>query len=209
MDNVFLYKENGDDRDCVKYIKSSPFRFECDHYFGGINLSGACFSGAGWASYEDIQTILTQDEYQRLIDFDKEISNLGYGIKKHDERYQRGIKLCAEIQPIYDRLLSDKNQELFNNIQQEEREYLINKYNLTDTDIDYIFDNYGLEYRDRAIISFIFDDVETAAEEEAYQLGYVTKENERYFDYEKFGQDLLENDNYLELYDGRIVCLNY
>ena len=30
-----------------------------------------------------------------------------------------------------------------------------------------------------------------------------------YFDYEKFGEDLLEDENYFELSDGRVVTLNY
>ena len=208
---VFLYKENNEDedRDCIKYIEPKPMRFECNHYFGGVNLSGACFSGGEWANYENIQTVLTQNEYQQLINFNKDIQELGMGITKGDERYQKGVKLCEDIQPIYDKLLSDENQKLFETIQQEEREFLNNEYNLSDEDIDYIFDNYGLDYRDRAVISVVFDDIESAAEEEADQLGYVTKENERYFDYEKFGQDLLEGEQYLELDDGRIVYLNY
>ena len=32
----------------------------------------------------------------------------------------------------------------------------------------------------------------------------------RYFDYDKFGEDLVnEDENYLELDDGRVVSLNY
>jgi hypothetical protein len=46
-------------------------------------------------------------------------------------------------------------------------------------------------------------------EEEAENLGYVTKENNRYFDYEKFGEDLLESENYLELSNGRIISYLY
>lgn len=209
---VFLYKDNSEDRDCVKYIVNKPMRFECDHYFGGINLSGACFS-MGFKpeemNYADIKTILTENELNQLIAFDEAIHELGHGIVKGDERYQKGVELCGNIQPIYDKLLSEENRELFKTIKQEEREYLKNEYDISDEDIDYIFDNYGLDYRDRGVIGHIFEDIEEAAQEEAEQLGYVTKENEKYFDYDKFGQDMLEGGQYLELKDGKIVYLNY
>lgn len=211
---VFLYKENSEDRDCVKYIEAQPMRFECDHYFGSVIPCGACFSGDsdfenGKINYDNIVTILSKDEFQQLIDFNKKIHELGMGITKGDARYQQGVKLCENIQPVYDKLLSNENQELFGTVQQEERKFLQNEYNLSDEDIDYIFDNYGLDYRDRGVVSVVFDDIETAAEEEAEQLGYVTKENERYFDYNKFGEDMLEDEQYLELNDGRIVYMNY
>lgn len=65
---VFLYKvKDSDDRDCVAYIDDKPMRFECNHYFGSIVLYGACYCGHTFESYENINTILTRDEYEQLI----------------------------------------------------------------------------------------------------------------------------------------------
>lgn len=50
---VFLYKDNSESRDCCAYIE--PSRFECGHYFSGLTLHGACYSGHDMASYEDIK----------------------------------------------------------------------------------------------------------------------------------------------------------
>lgn len=211
---VFLYKEQGtDDRDCVKYIEINRYgKLECDHYFPSINLTGACFSMGielDNIDFDNIVSLLTEDEFKQLEQYNKSVNELGYGITKGDERYQKGIELYNSIKPILDKLASEENQKLFEQVQQEEREYLKEEYSLDDADIDQIFNYYGLDYRDRGIVSTVFNDIEEAAEEEAEQLGYVTKENERYFDYEKFGEDLLEGEQYLELSDGKIVYLNY
>ena len=213
-EHVFLYKDNSEDRDCVKYIDAKPMRFECDHYFGGIIPCGACFSGCpefenGTIIYDDIVTVLTREEFSQLLQFNKAIHELGYGIKRDDERYQRGVELCNSIQPVYDKLLSNENVELFETIKKEEVEYLKEEYNLTEEDIANIFDNYGQDYRDRSVVGYVFDSVEDAAREEAFELGYVKEDNDRYFDYEKFGEDLMEGEQYLELEGGRVATLSY
>ena len=53
-------------------------------------------------------------------------------------------------------------------------------------------------------------DVVEKYEEEAYSLGYVERNTvvERYFDFEKFGEDLLEDECFHQLDDGRVVYLN-
>ena len=74
------------------------------------------------------------------------------------------------------------------------------------------FDEYYLDYRDRGIVGCVFDNTSDLGYEEAWQLGYIKNGDtiaERYFDYEKFGEDLLEDENYFELSDGRVVTLNY
>jgi len=208
---IFLLKNisEEDDRDCVAYIENQPLRFECDHYFGGVNLRGSCFSGSEFPEYEDIKTILSKEEYQRLIQFDNDIHNLGYGIKEGDERYQKGISLCKAIQPVFDKLNSVENKKLFEEVQEEEKEYLMDEFNLIDEEIEDIFDNYYLDYRDRSIICGIYEDAYDLGYTEATELGYVDNGMERYFNFETFAEDLLEDERYYQLKDGRVVCLSY
>ena len=209
---VFLYKENTEDRDCCAYIETEPMRWECDHYFGSVILHGACYSKHKFANYEDIKTVLTEDEYNQLIQFSKDIDDLGYGITKDDERYNKGVELCKAIQPIYDKLLSEENENLFNEIIEEEKEYLMDEYNLDEDDIEMIFDNYGLDYRDRAVVGYVFRDAYDLGYEEAWSLGYVKNDDSivsRYFDFESFGEDLANEEEYCKLGDGRIVSLMY
>ena len=209
---IFLYKEKTEDRDCCAYIEAKPMRWECNHYFGSVILHGACYSGHNFAPYEDIKTILTEDEYNQLVKFNEEINALGYGIVKGDERYNKGVELCNAIQFVYDKLLSAENEELFNEVIEEEKEYLMDEYNLDEDDIETIFDNYGLDYRDRAVVGCVYDDTYDLGYETAWSLGYVNNNDyitERYFDFEKFGEDLLEEEQYVQLANGRCVYLCY
>lgn len=210
---VFLYKENTEDRDCCAYIEARAERWECNHYFGSVILHGACYSGHDFADYEDIKTVLTEDEYNQLVKFNKDINDLGCGITKGDERYNKGIELCKAIQPIYDKLLSEENEEFFEQIIEEEKEYLMDEYNLDEDDIDMIFNNYCLDYRDRAVVGYVFDDTYDLGYEEAWSLGYVDSNNDsiasRYFDYEAFGEDLANDEYHCKLADGRVVSLMY
>lgn len=212
MKKVFLYKEKTNERDCCVYIEAEAKRFECGHYFSGVNLQGACFSGGIFADYKDIKTILTENEYKQLIQFNEDINKLGYGITKGDERYNKGIELCKAIQPIYDKLLSKENEEFFKEIQEEEKEYLMENFNLDDNDIETIFDSYGLDFKDRAIIICMYSDVYDLGYNEAWSLGYVNDNDSivnRYFDFESFGEDLKYEEYFCELADGRIVSLAY
>lgn len=212
--NKFLLKINENDRDCVKYLDTEETgAFECGHYFASLRINGACFSGflkeIKEQSFENITTILTEEELKRLFEFNEKISELGFGIVQDDERYQKGLEYRAEIQDIIDKLNGEDNEKLFKKVQEEEKEVLKKEYDLTDEDIDYIFDNYSLEYRDRGIICCIWRDIDECAYDEAESMGYVNRGNDRYFDYEAFGEDLLNSKDYLELEDGRIVRLSY
>ena len=208
---TFLYKDNSEDRDCVKYIELR-FELECGHYFTGVRLVGPCFSSSlDYAKpvYDNIKTILTRVEFEQLIEYDKAIGELKYGIVEGDARYLKGRELQAGIQNIVDKLQSNENKELFEKIIEEEKDYMSDEYGLDEDDIDIIFSTYYLMYRDRGIISYVFNSVSDMGYEEAEQLGYLTKDNERWFDYEQFGKDLVEDEQYLELSDGRVVYLNY
>ena len=213
MERVFLFKDVSDNgRDCCAYIVNEPMRFECGHYFGSVNLEGSCYSGSDWRPYCDIKTVLTEDEYRALKKFSKEISKLGYGITVGDERYEKGVQLCKDIQYVYDRLNSEDNEKLFEEIQNEEVEWLMEEYSLDEEDIEAIFNEYALEYRDRSIVGCVFKDTAELGYEEAWELGYIKNGDtiaEKYFDTDRFGEDLLEESHYIQLEDGRVVSLNY
>lgn len=209
---LFLYREKENDRDCCAYIEGNQPRFECNHYFGRVILHGACYCNSSFADYEDIETILTESEYQALQDYDKTINNLGYGITKGDERYQQGIKAYESVAPIFEKLRSEEAKEFQQKIIESEIEYIKDEFNLDDDDVETIFNEYGLDYRDRAIIGCVYDNTSDLGYEEAYSFGYINRDDDiisRYFDYEQFGKDLVEEEYYLELDDGRVVSLNY
>lgn len=206
--------KNDDDRDCVKYIEFCGF--ECGHYFSLFHIGGACFCGFENEFYDmivnnfdELETILTQDDFIKLFKANEELRNLGCGITRGDDRYNKGMEIINGIQYIEDKLKSNENKELFEKVINDEKIYCMKEWNLTSSEIDYVFKEYkGCNeiYQDRGIIGCVFKDRDEMAEEEKFNFGY---EKQPYFDNEAFAEDLLENDYYLELESGKIVSLNY
>lgn len=190
---TFLFKENGtDDRDCVRYVDLEDLKKNHVCIDGRFNVHGACYSMSlkeEDANYDNITTILTEEEYKMLCN-----------------------PMGKDFTSIIAKLESEENENLFNEVIEEEKEFLMDEYGFDEEDIEQIFDEYYLDYRDRGIVGCIFDSAYDLGYEEADALGYVDNRNsivERYFDFEKFGEDLLEEEQYIQLNDGRCVCLNY
>lgn len=203
-EKYFLLKENNtDDRDCVKYLefnKGNDTR---------IHICGACFCGLTKKdtqdilnNYENLTTALTKEELTQLF----EINNTWIDDRTTDN--------ATTLYNIKKKLESEENAKLFEQVQEEEKEWLYNEYGLDYNDIEDIFNHYNLEYRDRAVVHCVWTD--------AYELGkyyfdeccrykYGFSPYEPYTDYEKFGREIIDSDEktYLELTDGRIVELNY
>lgn len=211
MSEVFLYRiRNSDDRDCCAYIDEEPSEFVCDHYFRSVNLCGSCYSGKEWPAYDTIETILSKEQYERLREFSKAISDLGHDISPDDERYEKGMQLMDDIQDVYDVLTSDAANAFSDYIYTTECMWLHDAWNLYSEDIDEIFRHYAGPYTDRSVVGYVFPNIDELAREEAYSLGWVRDGEgaERYFDFEKFAKDLLEDETVVELEDGRVVTLN-
>ena len=213
---LFLYRiKNTDDRDACVYLDSEPIKFECGHYFSSICLQGSCFSGHSFDNYDDIETILTEEEYELLKETGKEIDELEFRIEIGSERYNKGLELIEKIQPIINKLQSEQAIEFYENIMQNERDILCEQYDLSEDDLDEIFHDLRPDYRDRRIIAIVYDSVLEFGEEEAWQLGVFNNSlnSLRYivdkcFNYEEFGQLLLQDINGMELDDGRVVILS-
>lgn len=207
MKKIFLYRvKDTDDRDRCAYIEADPCRFECGHYFGRVILHGACYCNSDWAPYEEIETVLSRKEYIQLREFDEKIRDLGYGIKKDSEEYQKGMELCAWIQPVFDKLHSQKAQEFFGKIITDEKSAVMDEYDFTEDEVDAIFDNYPLEYQDCSIIQCVYDDAYYLGEDMAENSGDIPNWMEPYIDYEKLGKDIAYEGDYYTLDDDRIVA---
>lgn len=186
-DYIFLYRESdSDDRDACKYIEKEH-HLDCVHE---VVFHGACFSGRwnGTPKYEDVETVLSRKDFEMIV---------GKDISAKD--YDRIIGI----------LESKKGQAFRDKIMESERQYMMDEYSLDDDEMNQILDEYSLDYTDRGIIGCVFDD--------AYDAGYDYIEScytveswlENYIDYEKFGDDLCEDEGYMQLNDGRVVRLNY
>ena len=188
---IFLYKDNSEDRDCCAYMSIEDLkkaRVCCD---GRFNIHGACYSKSlKDIDFKDIKTVLTEQEFKTLCNYNGE-----------------------DLTEIINKLLSEENEALFEEVQENEAEFLRDEYALDEEDLEAIFDKYYLDYRDRAVVGCVYKDAYDLGENEAISLGIVDwKMNDitsRYFDFEKFGEDLTEEEYYCELPDGRIAYLCY
>lgn len=190
MEKIFVGRiRDITDRDACFYIEDDH-RDICDH----LIFQGACYSGY----YEEIKkhiennnvdSFLTREE---LLDFlDNTKDNKG------------------KFDYYIEKLTSKEGLEFKDKIMKEEHEMMKEDYNLTDDDLKYILDNYTLDYEDRAIIGAVYDDTYEAGYEFVESCYNVPDYLDGYVDYKKFGEDLCENGDYLELDDGRVVYLNY
>lgn len=202
---VFMFREiDKDNRDCCSYL-DAEYREGVLH----LNTCGACFYGSstrGLPNYDTIETVLTEEEYNAVSDYIR----VSKGILSNFEHLVKNSKPIVE--QAIKKLQSDEGKEFFEKIVADEKEYLKEQWNLSDKDIEDIFDAYPYEYKDRAIVGVIYEDYYELGETEALNVGYhlqsIGKIMDRYFNYEKFGEDLVEeNDGYVELDDGRIVYL--
>ena len=186
MSKLFFFNENDtNDRDCVRYLDVDSLNR------GNVSICGACFWGIfGIPAYKNVTTVLNEDEYYLLFNHKDE-----------------------DLTAIIDKLRSEDNIELFKKVREEEIEWVMDEYSLDHDEADGVFNDYGGYYQDRAILGGIFEDTYNLGYEEAYSLGYVGGNNdyivEHYFDFEKFGEDLLNDGDYYELNDGRIISMNY
>lgn len=209
---LFLAKINNDDRDCVYYVDFEGF--VCNHYFSGMHLTGACFSG-GEKEFRDIvdnhfdclETILSKEDFIYLFKLQEDIKALGYGIEKFSEKYNKGIEILETYKNTLEKkLLSDDNKKLFEKVIADEKQWLINEYNFSAEDVELIFDSYACCYQDRAIVSTVYADRYELCDDMRNCYGW---EDIPYFDNEAFINDLLESSGYIELSDGRIVSYSY
>ena len=93
--------------------------------------------------------------------------------------------------------------------EQEQVEELQDKYGLSEEDCQYLIDNYCGRKEGADIVCAIYKDWGECAYETALSLGYVDRNNDRYFNYDLFEDDLRDDSNYLELPSGKIAYLEY
>lgn len=199
------------DRDCVKYMEFAGF--ECDHYFGGLRINGACFSGGKddiKNNINNFETILTKEELLKLFELNDKIKELGYGIKKGSDKYNQGMKILEEYEnTILKKLQSEDNKKLFEKVILDEKEKMKDMWNLSNEDIEKIFSKYNLNYRDSSIIAYVYDSSYVLAEEYLNSNSRIDEFVKEFINYDKLGDFLAENECYIILDDGRVVELCY
>ena len=89
------------------------------------------------------------------------------------------------------------------------------EFDLSPEEVQTLFDNYPYCYRDRGIISHIYSSFEECGREEAensclFEVNspWAQRTMQTYFDYEKFGEDIGQDEGYYTLDNERVVRFN-
>lgn len=206
----FIYQDKKSKE--VFYINTElSFNFETRrNYFSGIGLYSSCTYCTYLKEYEDIITILSKEDYNLLMKYDTVTKTLGYGVKEGGLRYNIGNEAMQMAKNIIKKLFSEENTKLYEDIMKKEKEYVSEEYNIDIEEVEDIFNNYPEPFKDRYIISNIYNSLEELAEEELREYSIMDNNNahifNRYFDFETFGEDLInEQEDTFLLSDDRVI----
>jgi len=211
MEHYIFLGRTKDEGICY-YIQDKPAEFECGHYFSTPYLTNVSCLIHDFPEYENLETVLSEDEYNKFLQLKDNINSLGFGIHIGDERYNRGLELRQSLlNDVYTKLTSPDAEEFFDTIIGDEKRKLAELYNLTDDQVNQIFDESPNDYKDAGIVIRVCYDSKEIAED--FVDNYYPQIDDMsgfklswYIDYERLGNDLVtDSDEYLELDDGRIV----
>lgn len=148
----------------------------------------------GEVKYSDLTTLLTEEEFESIF----------HGDNYHGILYRaksKGINIPA----ILNKVESEENEKLFERVIQEEKDYLINKEDMREDDVNYLFDCLG-DYRDSSALCRLFKNEKDLGEYYVDDNYNVDSFLEKYIDYEAIGRCVLDDDTrYLKLPSGLIA----
>lgn len=193
MENrVLLYRVKGDDRDACVYV-DVPLHRDIN---GDVIVCGNCFSSRIKEEYGEVETFLTEEEFEELKKADKD-------------------KSCKDDDAFDGLLTSERQREFAEVIRADELEIVMEEYDFDEYDIEELVSKAEDKGRliDRSMVLNIYKDAEELGAYYVEEVDNVFKGREymcSYFDYEGYGNEIADNDfgDYVRLSDGRIVELS-
>lgn len=183
---TFNTSYNIDTRQLEEFI-ADKFPLDC------LTSGFGCGSHTSWErignyQYEDVETILTKEEFDTLAN---------------------RIPITKEmVQTIIDKLSSDENEKFLNTIVDRELECLKEEYGLSDNDIDNIKTDLEFKkfYLDRNCICHIYDSYKELGQYIIDEFYDIPQNLQPYFKTEDLGYDIVNEDaRYMVMDDNRIV----
>lgn len=191
--NIFTFHDKNNNTSY--YIDTKQLTLFIDDNFSLNCLSSGfgCGSHSSWErignfQYEDVETILTKEEFDTLAN---------------------RIPITKEMaQTIIDKLYSDENEDFLNTIVDRELEYLREEYNLSYNDIDNIKNDLEAKkyFLDRKCICHIYDSYDELGQYIIDEFYDIPQNLQSYFKVEDLGYDVVDEDaRYMVMDDNRIV----
>ena len=198
---AFLYKKYCEDTDYCTYVDTNKLRSKLRK--GEPLIYDAETYISDKIEMRKTKTVLTKNELEVLMNYNGQ-----------------------DLTEIISKLESEENRKLYAEICKEEKRDTMTRYHLSDTEYDELFDKYPYMLRDKRVIDDIYENKYIFGRHIAWVNGFFDYEEDDddnddeyefdnfrydlYIDFEKYGQDLIWQDNhYIEFADGRVADVNF
>lgn len=152
-------------------------------------VSNACCSTRINEDFEDVETWVTEDIFNRLRNYNKRKDTFS---------------------DVVDMIANGEHEEFEKYIRESEIEKMCDEYALDAEDIEEVLYNYyNNDYFDINVIAYVWNDAHDVAENYIDEFCNIESWLTSYIDYEGLGEAIIEDGYYYELYDGRIVQYSY
>lgn len=180
---IILYRIK-DEYDGCRYIElNSDGTMHLD-YQGEPIVSNACCSTRIKENFEDVETWVTEDVFNRM--------------KNNDGN--------DTFSDVVDMIANGEHEEFETYVRESEIEKMCDEYGFDEDEVEEVLYNYcNNDYFDISIITHVWDDAYDVAENYVDGCCNIESWLTSYIDYEGLGEAIIENGYYYELYDGRIV----
>ena len=184
---IILYRIK-DEYDGCRYIElNSDGTIHLD-YSGRPIVSNACCSTRIDANFDDVETWLTEDVFDRMKNTD-------------------GSDTFSDV---VDMIVNGEHEEFESYVRESEIEKMYDEYGLDEEDVENVFDNYNNnDYFDMSIISYVWNDAYDVATNYVDECCNIDSFLTSYIDYDRLGEAIVSDGWYYELYDGRVVEYSY
>lgn len=183
---IILYRIK-DEYDGCRYIELNSDGTIYLDYSGKPIVSNACCSTRIDENFEDVETWLTEDVFNRMKNAD-------------------GNDTFSDVA---DMIANGEHKEFETYICESEIDKMCEEYRLDEDDAKDVIRNYRNEYFDVSIISYVWNDVYDIAEDYVDECCNIDSFLTSYIDYDGLGEAIIEDGYYYELCDGRVVQYNY
>ena len=187
---MLLYRTKENDRDCCKYVDIRNGKLHRD-INNDVIVEGACFSTRIYDDYDNIETLLSREEFERLKN-------------AHETPDDDFADIIAKLE-------SSDNDGFYEYIQESEIEAIMDEYGVSYNDAHRILSEYPYShaYNDRGIIGCIYRNVNEMGKEVVNMTHNIEDWLEDYIDYDLIGYNEIEANNAILLDNGQVVEYNF
>lgn len=183
---IILYRIK-DEYDGCRYIElnsDGTIHVDCN---GKPVVSNACCYTRMNEDFEDVETWITKDVFDRMKNGDGEIYS-----------------------DVIDMIANGEHKEFETYVRESEIEKMCEEYALDAEDVEEVLYNYhNNDYFDISVVSYVWNDAYDVATNYVDECCSIESWLTSYIDYDGLGEAIIEDGYYYELYDGRVVEYNY